>query len=833
MAFVGIDLGTTNSAIASFADGKVQLYKSPEQQDVTPSVIYATARSRYVGSRAYTNAAANPENAARLFKRFMGTDTPIPIAASGETLSPVSASAEIPRTLMGYLPDDIRNDPSTGTVITVPAAFNQMQRDATSAAAEQAGLGLVALMQEPVAAVMAVMQADDSDGIFLIYDLGGGTLDIAIAESVKGRVSLLSHGGINMLGGRDFDRRIFDNVVRPWLFREFHLPVDAHKSPDFSRLFRVAEWAAEKAKIELSQRDTTNLGLAEEEVRVVDLDGKDIYLDIPLNREQLNLLIRERIRESVGAARAAIKDVGLTAHDIQRIVFVGGPTQYSPLREEVSFQLGIKGTLNVNPMTAVAQGAAIFAESIDWSAKSRGRKKTRGTIESGANLVFRFDARTPSAQARVAVVFESPILSDLQIQFDSETTGWTSGKMRLTEGEVFGLPLPAHGVHRFRVSVFGSSGSAIELPTNLIEITRTAATVDAIPASHTISIEALDKAGGGTIPVNLVRKGDHLPKIGQPLVFQAQQSVTAGSDDALIFKLYEGEIQEPIDANRQIGSLRIKGTDLTRGQIPVGAELICRYEVLDSGNVKLEVEVPSVGEVFSDDVRFYIRESGEIDFSDESTVQRLQSEQQVLDDRIDKLETRVVDPRLEEAKRKLHRIDQRELDQGDSESAKQLSEDLQEARNLIGAISQEHRSKILEMELADVVRNFEENIHELAETSEQIQFENLRHSASSSIEMGQSDTQRYIDEMRGIVFGILWRQDWFVEDWFRSMTSRPWLFNDMDEFESIQAQGETALLHGDTARLRAVVWELDRLRFAGNTAQDDPGITNIIFRHRA
>ena len=147
----------------------------------------------------------------------MGTDTTMDLAESGETLTPVEASAEILRSLMGYLPDAVRADPSTGTVITIPVAFNQMQRDATNSAADAAGIPSVALMQEPVAAVMAVMQEDSSDGIFLIYDLGGGTLDVAIAESVRGRVSLLAHGGVNMLGGRDFDRRIFDNVVRPWL----------------------------------------------------------------------------------------------------------------------------------------------------------------------------------------------------------------------------------------------------------------------------------------------------------------------------------------------------------------------------------------------------------------------------------------------------------------------------------------------------------------------------------------------------------------------------------------------------------------------------------------
>jgi len=207
MKYVGIDLGTTNSAICSYDGDSVKLYKSPEQHDVTPSAIFYDKRgNKYVGSRAYDSAAKNPDNAATLFKRFMGTSTPVSIKALDKTMTPEECSAEVLKALYSYLPEDIRNSDETGTVITVPAAFNQMQKDSTMTAASLAGIGRVALMQEPVAAVMAVMKTRKSDGIFLVYDLGGGTLDIAIAESTGGRVSLLSHGGIAMCGGRDFDR---------------------------------------------------------------------------------------------------------------------------------------------------------------------------------------------------------------------------------------------------------------------------------------------------------------------------------------------------------------------------------------------------------------------------------------------------------------------------------------------------------------------------------------------------------------------------------------------------------------------------------------------------
>ena len=214
--YIGIDLGATNSAICSYDGETVQPYKNPaEQADVTPSAIFIDKRgNKYVGSSAYRNAARYPDNAAIKFKRMMGTSTPVKLPAVNITMTPEECSAEILKACFGYLPEEIRNSSETGTVITVPAAFNQMQKDATMSAADLAGIGKVALMQEPVAAVMSVMRQRKGDGLFLIYDLGGGTLDIAIAQSISGRVSLLAHGGIAMCGGADFDRFIVDNVVR-------------------------------------------------------------------------------------------------------------------------------------------------------------------------------------------------------------------------------------------------------------------------------------------------------------------------------------------------------------------------------------------------------------------------------------------------------------------------------------------------------------------------------------------------------------------------------------------------------------------------------------------
>ena len=364
--YVGIDLGTTNSVICTYDGSQTRIWKSPEMSDVTPSAIYIDRRgNKYIGQRAYDAAPRSPGNCATLFKRFMGTSTPIELPAVNLTLTPEECSAEILTNLFGYLPEEIRNSPDTSTVVTVPAAFNQMQKNATMEAAEIAGIGKVELVQEPVAAVMSFMKARGTDGIFLIYDLGGGTLDISIAESIRKRVALLAHGGIQMCGGRDFDRTLVDNLVRPWLHENFELPDDLSTNPTFKTLLSLATWATERAKIELSAKDEAIISISEVEVGTNDLNGEEIYLDIPLQREFYNDLIADRINDTIHAAKDTLSKTGYTPNDIECIVWVGDATHYKPLRDKVSFELGIKGDiLAVDPITAVAEGASIFAESI-------------------------------------------------------------------------------------------------------------------------------------------------------------------------------------------------------------------------------------------------------------------------------------------------------------------------------------------------------------------------------------------------------------------------------------------------------------------------------------
>lgn len=829
MNYIGIDLGTTNSAICSYDGETVRLYKSPDQNDVTPSAIFIDRRgNKYLGKRAYDSAAKNPDNAATKFKRMMGTSTPVKLSAVSVTMTPEECSAELLKLCFGYLPEEIRNSGKTGTVITVPAAFNQMQKDATLAAAEMAGLGSVALMQEPVAAVMCVMKQRKGDGVFLVFDLGGGTLDIAIAESISGRVSLLAHGGVAMCGGTDFDRAILDNVVKPWLLEKFDLPDDFSANPKYRSLLRMCLWAAEKAKIELSSKEESVISLNESDLGVSDESGSEIYVDIPFERRQLDELIAAKVDEGVQSARETLEKAGLTPHDVERIVFVGGPTQYKPLRDKVAFELGIASSTDVNPMTAVAEGAAVFAESIDWASQSRGRKSARGAISAGGalDLQFNYIARTPDSKARIVAKVGGTAAAGTEFQIDSLDTGWSSGRIALKDGTTVELSLAKPGENTFKIFVFDSKGGPVSLKDDKIVIARTAASIDAIPASHSVGVEAREKLGGRLVLDYLVREGDQLPKKGKK-VFKTEESLKARSAGSIKFKLWEGDISDPINDNRFIGMFEIKGSDIEDGAvIPAGAELICEYEVLDSGNITMEVSVPSIGGSFHSGRNFYSRQEGQIDYSQASKLVAEQSEHAM--QRLEEMASKIDDPRLDQAREKLEQAESIKSGETDPELAKQAMDNVQEAKRLLALARKEHLKDIRQLELDKAIEFFDKHVREHARPTEASAFDNLAKTAQRSIDNNSGDFEAHLDELRGKNFMILWRQDWFVIDRFKWLAKDTYLFPDAREHAQLVSLGAEALKANDINKLRAVVAQLDSVRIGSGGDDEMMAGANIV-----
>ena len=443
----------------------------------------------------------------------MGTSTNIEFADI--TMTPVECSAEILRELMRCLPEDIMLSDDKATVITVPAAFDQRQNTATEEAAKLANIGKVALMQEPVAAIMRIVKNTQKNGSFIIFDMGGGTLDVAIATYFNGKVDVIAHGGIAMCGGADIDRLIVNEIVIPWIKENYDVPSNFRGIEKYEKGLKIAAYLAEEAKIELSSSDTANIYGS---LNISDESDDEIELDIPIERAEIDSLIVDLEREAIQATRDTIKKSGMSIDAFDRIVFIGGPCNYKPLRDRVCRELGLKAEgLEVNPMTAVSEGAAIFAESIDWTTKEHFRKSSNAEAKTSEDLGlnFKIEARTSADKAKVAVKLKADV-SGYTFEIKSVDTGWASGSLELKNGNMIKVPVEKMGNNTFEVFVYDDANRLVKLENNTIVITRTAASVGAILASHSLGVEVSDSAFDDSTSLDfVVREGDKLPVVGK------------------------------------------------------------------------------------------------------------------------------------------------------------------------------------------------------------------------------------------------------------------------------------------------------------------------------
>jgi len=606
--FLGIDLGTSNSAIVGSDGETLRLFKTVEGMDVMPSAIMIDRRGGlFVGRKAYDQSAFSPQSVQQKFKRLMGTGSTVEFPDTDRSLTPEEASAEVIKALVGQARRDIPDVDIEGAVITIPAAFNQMQSEATMRAARLAGLDKVALLQEPIAAALAANAGiSGGSGQFLVYDLGGGTFDAAIVQSISGNITIVAHAGVNMLGGADFDRAIVNNLVRPWLLETFDLPDNFQADPQYSRLIRIASYRAELCKIALSSQQVDYVSADESQVGCKDRAGRDIYLDVEVTRSVLENLIAENVERSIAECRTLLSSNGYSPSDMDNVVLIGGPSRMPYVRERVAFELGITLDTNVDPMTAVATGAAIFASGRNWSEEGSTTSRTgRASKSTSSSLQLRYEYVDNTAAPTVNLKIKTSVTSipeGASVQVDA-ANGWTSGKVPLAAAvDMKAVPLPRTGPNEVKVSVFGPDGILdIEASTTLT-ITRLTATADGMPLMHNLAIK-LVKGGPGAehnVLHTIARKGSPTPARGMES-YRASRDLRAGERASLVFELFEQAdgVDDPA-LNLAIGFLELKGESLAPGQIIRKGDRVQVHWKIDANSlIHCHFELPDAGLEYS------------------------------------------------------------------------------------------------------------------------------------------------------------------------------------------------------------------------------------------
>jgi molecular chaperone DnaK len=348
---VGIDLGTTNSVVAVLEGGDPVVVANSEGSRTTPSVVaFARNGEVLVGQPAKNQAVTNVDRTIRSVKRHMGTDWSVEIDGKNYTAQEISARTlqKLKRDAESYLGEDI-----TDAVITVPAYFNDAQRQATKEAGQIAGLNVLRIVNEPTAAALAYgLDKGSSEQTILVFDLGGGTFDVSLLEIGDGVVEVRATSGDNHLGGDDWDDRIVE-----WLVDKFKASAGIDLTKDKMAMQRLRE-AAEKAKIELSSSQSTSINLP---YITVDADKNPLFLDEQLTRSEFQKITQDLLDRTRAPFQQVIKDAGISVSDIDHVVLVGGSTRMPAVTELVKELAGKEPNKGVNPDEVVAVGAALQA----------------------------------------------------------------------------------------------------------------------------------------------------------------------------------------------------------------------------------------------------------------------------------------------------------------------------------------------------------------------------------------------------------------------------------------------------------------------------------------
>ena len=578
----GIDLGTTNSAIAVYNEGEVTIFKNPSTlKETIASVIAFKGERRIVGEKALELLAKNPNNVFGVFKRKMGTSDKYFLETTGDFLSPVELSAILLKELKNFIHT---GEKPRSIVITIPAAFDTVQSNATKQAGYDAGFEEVVLLQEPIAASLAYANSagvELNNKKWLVYDLGGGTFDVALAHAADGEMKVLDHEGDNYLGGSDFDSKIIDKYIIPKVsnlgsFSDLEKQMKT-SSGKYNKLYNRLKHIAEEAKKEL-----THSAMAEIEFDITDDNSTEIEVYLELSRDEFDAMIKPQISRTVDMIKSIMTRNELSRNDLSHILLIGGSTYIPLVREMLANEIGLEVNTQMDPTTAVVVGAAYYAGLKPARLKEEQTNGNQITANSDANQVSKV------AYERVANDDESVIILMSEFATDGMTYrvirsdgGYDSGTTNLQVQNLINVPIVSKSNNHFDLMVYNERGDKIE--THAIDIVHGNYNIDGQPLPSYICLEVDATDHETTFLEPVFNKNDILP-LSKTITKQLSKTIVKDSDDSLLIKVLEGEVDSLPAANKLIGMVRISGTDLSRDLVR-GSDVELTFEISESRDI--------------------------------------------------------------------------------------------------------------------------------------------------------------------------------------------------------------------------------------------------------
>lgn len=804
----GIDLGTTNSSIAVLSGTEIQVIRNMQNYECTPSAVLIDKKGQlFVGETAYKRLEVDSYNVFAEFKLQMGTDTTYKFAQSGRVMRPEELSAEV----LKWLKADVmrvKSEDLQAAAITVPAAFDLPQNNATKKAAQLAGLVHTPLLQEPVAAAMAYGFQSKSDKVFwLVYDFGGGTFDAAVVSIRDGVIQVVNHGGDNHLGGKLIDWEIVNQLLVPALLKERKLSDFRRGNGKWTQVFGKLKNHAEQAKIMVSNNKSAPITI---DFLGHDDNGEAFPFEYDLQQKDVERLMEPFVFRSINICRKVLQEKRLGPVNIEKILLVGGPTQAPYLRQRLADStegLGIALDFSVDPMTAVARGAAIYAGTQRVETKAPKAKAGEFAIELDYKPVG--SDREPMVGGRVSAA-AGVDMSSYTIEFvnSGAIPPWRSGKIGLAPDGAFAANLWAEAGREnvFLIELRDASGTLQKSNPDRLTY-RIGLDITDPPLTHGVGVALANNE-----MIMIIEKGTPLPARRRHVLRTAIEAKRGADGDLIVVPVVEGENRRRADRNMLIGVLKVRASQIRR-DVPTGSEVEVTIEIDQSRLVRAKAYIPWIDEEF------------EAEFSNKKinpTPGQLKGEVEIEKKRLASVRTKassIGDGRAQETlqridgERMVHDVDTAlQAAHDDPEAADRCGKRLLDLRQAIDNAEDAMEWPSMVKEAQDNIRDTQNIVKQCGKSADREMAAALEREMSEIMKGGDSDRsdqlRRKIDELSSLRWRVLREQPGFWVGFLEHLEGQRSTMRDRAQADSLINMGRKAMSSNDVEGLKSAIHQL-------------------------